>query len=794
MVRRLVALGLALLTATVGLTAAAPAFADETTGTVTGHITDAGLPYSAGFVALMDQYQSQIGGGIVPDADGVFTFTDVPPGDYRLVLQHDMGLQQWYHQKFDFQSADTFTVVAGQETVVDEQVFPHGSVSGTITDSDGNPLYGATVSLFASPTEFVTQWGTDENGHYVLPIVLPGTYYVLIGTPVENSPDQWRGQKRFMEESEPITVGVGENVTVDEARLPTATIHGRVTRSGVAVRNTAVIAVDAATDREMAFASTDRQGNYTLHPFLGAVKVSFKVNPDGPVTIWARGKGTPETADVFNLVAGDDIAVDQDLTQPGTITGHLSQSDGSPAPGAQVEVINASTGVIKETTTDDSGSFSLPVNPANYQVLFVFGNRQQFAYGTSGDGDDPPPTVFTVGASQVVTVDDTLRYATSATLTVTAVDAITKSPITTFCASESINGLSAQACTEDGTVKFRYLAPGNYNVATYVDGETDYLGTLTENVQVAAGDNALAVKLNKPATLQITAKDSKTGAPVTNACVNLALPDQPSTFAAGSICTDDAGRLTLSGITPDTYNAFMWANDGVHGHQWVGPNGGTGAMANAKPLKFKSGSTLNLTVKMDLAGSITGVITDAASGQPLTAYVSTSTRFADQSGVGGSDGTGRYTINNLGPYDWTLFFRSADHASQWSGGTGDRFAAETVRVKSGKTSTYNMRMKTGTVLTGTVQFSDGNPVGTGNDIIVVSKQSRDDLGEAVIINGTYQTWVLGPLNVKLRYFFPYAGPIGANWYLTSFDFAGATTVSIPAHGTKTLNITVPLIN
>jgi hypothetical protein len=793
--RRLAVVGLALVTVVAGWSAAAPAFADETTGTVAGHLTDAGQPYSDALVALITLDWTQFG-NVVPDADGAYTFTDVPPGDYKLVISHNMGLQQWYHQKFDFGSADTFTVVAGQETVVDEEVFPHGSLSGTITDSDGNPVFEAHVSLYTGPGGFVTQWSTDENGHYMLPLVLPGTYYVEIGTPVPNSPVQWRGQKRSMEESGPLTVGVGDNVTLDEALLPTATIQGRVTRDGEPVRS-AVTAYDAVTGARLSGVKTAASGTYALHVFSGAVKVAFRESSSGPVLFWARNKTTEAEADVFDMAGGDELTIDQDLSTPasppGTVTGHLSESDGSPAPGALVYAINTSTSAITETTTDSSGNYSVSVDPADYQVKFIFGNGAQYAYGTSGDGDDPAPTVFTVGAGQVVTVDDTLRYATSATMTVTAVDSVTKAPIASFCAGIPIRGVSYVECTEDGSVDLTHLAPGSYDVVVYASGETEYLGTFLDRVPVVAGSNPLTVKLEKGATLEVTVKDAKTGAPVANACPTLTQPDNPSYFAAEGPCTDETGRVSMTMLRPDTYNSFVWANDGVHGHQWVGQHGGVGAMADAKAIKLKAGATVSLTVKLDGRGSITGVVKDSAGVPVAEVGVGTSSRWGDPAGTAGTDESGRFAITDLGPYDWTLLFSAPDVSRQWSGGGGNRFAAELVKVKAGKTTTYNMTLPKPSVLTGTVLFANGQPVANGDSVIAVNALTHDEMAHAGVDHGVYLAPLVGPQDVKLKWVLNYDGNGATGWYKNATDLAHAKVVAVPAHGTKTVNITVPSV-
>ncbi len=164
-----------------------------------------------------------------------------------------------------------------------------------------------------------------------------------------------------------------------------------------------------------------------------------------------------------------------------------------------------------------------------------------------------------------------------------------------------------------------------------------------------------------------------------------------------------------------------------------------------------------------------------------------------QPGIGGSigvetDENGRYRFENLGPYDWPLFIWGGDHAPQWSGGVANRLLATPVRVRAGQTTTFDVRLTTGTTLTGMVTTTDGTPV---NDALVDAHNlvTGDVMGSIFTQNGVYTMHVLGPQVVRLQVrggtdvFFNH-------WYVNAADFEHATPVVIPASGTKTVNITV----
>jgi Carboxypeptidase regulatory-like domain len=142
--RRLLLLpaALAVIAATVS-----PAAADEATGSLSVHVTTStGAPARFAFLLL----HSSDGVGHAEqftEPDGTYRFDDLNPGDYKLSLEYG-GVKQYAHQKLDLDSADTFTVRAGEDTEVDEQMLAPGSIDVKVVDArDGAPVDTACVSV-----------------------------------------------------------------------------------------------------------------------------------------------------------------------------------------------------------------------------------------------------------------------------------------------------------------------------------------------------------------------------------------------------------------------------------------------------------------------------------------------------------------------------------------------------------------------------------------------------------------------------------------------------------------------
>ncbi len=151
-----------LLVAASGLSATT-AYADPTTGSIAGHLTDCGTPVANSRVALFDLDFNFIQ-KTTTDVAGAFGFVDVNPGSHKMSFDLPGGFAQRANQKLDFFSADTITVTAGTETTVDEQVIPHGSISGRVTSADGSVFAHPFVTAFTADFTVFVQTNGDLEG------------------------------------------------------------------------------------------------------------------------------------------------------------------------------------------------------------------------------------------------------------------------------------------------------------------------------------------------------------------------------------------------------------------------------------------------------------------------------------------------------------------------------------------------------------------------------------------------------------------------------------------------------
>ncbi len=111
------------------------------------------------------------------DASGTFHFSNLQPGSYRVMIQH----QNYPQARFGGVSK-TIDVKAGETAgPIDAELIPGASVSGRILDEDGEPTQGCFVQahLPSAPDQGVQAQGNfnpNEKGEYRLYAIPPGKY------------------------------------------------------------------------------------------------------------------------------------------------------------------------------------------------------------------------------------------------------------------------------------------------------------------------------------------------------------------------------------------------------------------------------------------------------------------------------------------------------------------------------------------------------------------------------------------------------------------------------------------
>lgn len=657
-----------------------------------------------------------------------------------------------------------------------------GTISGRLTTSAGAGVDQAWVGLYRE-----SDWGfmggtmTDADGRYTFDGVNPGTY--LIEFDPSDGPSQFYRQKPDIWEADPVTVTAGATVTVDDQLVPTGVLTGQLrTAEGAPLEYVYVTARD--TERgDWSGGTTDSEGRYRLHVRPGRYVVSFQPIPGSYQEQYIPGKLDSDDAERFEVRADEETVADDVVLPVGSLSGKFLDQAGEPVSKVGVTIYTANGSYVTYGRTNANGVFRMPTLLAgSYRVGFEIKNYFQYFRGKLSLEDADTVEVRGGESTRI-----TERRLGTGSVRITAVDAVTGEPVNNFC---------VQDVCGSGSVTVDGLPKGKHDLYVYTKHGTYHAKELV-GVRVGAGKTTeRTVKLRPAAVITTTVVDAATGQPVAGVCVAAFRPKQAKLLDGYAYCSNRNGRVRVGLLDTAEYRLFVNPQDPTYGRQWVGPNGGTGDEREAAVISAKVGETVTAPqIKLDRAGTISGRVTDAATGDPIeNAWISVLTAHP---GVGVTDAVtdadGRYTLERLGPYEWPVITQAWDYASQWSGGATSRYTATPIRVTAGGDTTHDVALTTGSEVTGTFTNADGVPFKYGH-VIARNAETGDIAGHTWMENGQFTMRVTGPQRIFFTYDVTFQDERFFDGRYTVIKPDGTKTVprfQVPASGTLTVDLVVP---
>lgn len=249
-----------------------------------------------------------LGRSVITGADGAFELT-VPPGEIKLHATTPDGAEGFVQTR----------VAAGGEVVVDVMIPAPARVSGTVRDSEGRPIGGASVHGFVKVlgggADQQLKTTTDSSGGYVLANIHPGTLTLEARRePAASGPTRQ-------------ALGAGQRATIDLALGKPVTLAGRVvTSAGEGAGGARVNAVLQGSRTKAPGIETRTDGSFTFELGQAGTYVVSAVSDQG-----AKARIVVE-------VGADSGSIEVVLQEPGGIRGLVTLAGGAAATAATIAV------------------------------------------------------------------------------------------------------------------------------------------------------------------------------------------------------------------------------------------------------------------------------------------------------------------------------------------------------------------------------------------------------------------------------------------------------------------------
>ena len=418
-------------------------FVDEELGSIDGTVLedtnndDIGDDPIEGVVIVLLDEDGNVVAMDTTDADGNFSFDNVPPGDYTVTEQDPDG----YTSVGDSDGGDPntidVTVTSGEPSsgneFVDEQL---GTISGTVFKQENIdlpidliPCEGAIVNLLDDMGNIIATDTTDENGDYLFEDLPTGDYTVQEIDPdgfasvsdMDNSPVEGTVDPANTDTNDnliPVFLDPGEddedNDFVDvQTNNISGTVFEDIDGDGVGDDPIEGVIITLLDDMGNVIATdtTDANGDYEFEDLVPGIYTVTEMDPDGYTSVNDSDGGDPNSIEVILTSTASSTGNDFVDEQPGTISGIVQEDTNNddlgdtPIEGVVITLLDDMGAVVATDTTDADGMYEFTdVTPGEYTVTET--NPADFT--SVSDDDETPVEGATTDPANTDTNDDSI--------------------------------------------------------------------------------------------------------------------------------------------------------------------------------------------------------------------------------------------------------------------------------------------------------------------------------------------------------------------------------------------------
>ncbi len=343
-------------------------------------------PYAVVFEAATDAYV--YANFEYDSATGVYTLSELPTGSYKVRIDPDDYLPQFYNDKDSIQDADPISVTDGDTTYnINFNFHRGGAIAGVITGTDGYGYTGAyNLNVYDSNTgDYIYgTFGSTPDGNFITGSDLPtGTYKAYV-YPTDIEAAQWYKDAHSFETADTINVTAPDTtygINFDFSGW-TGVISGTVLNAdGDSVK--ASVDVYFGDVKEFVSSATTDGGKFVIK-HLPAGSYVLYIYPWGEDTMfylymdqWYDEQDSWDSATRIILNQGDSIDITITLQKGGRFVGSVIDSiSGGKIPATAypfgVLFLRGGENVFYGEGVSDFGTYrSVVVFPDTYKLLLI---------------------------------------------------------------------------------------------------------------------------------------------------------------------------------------------------------------------------------------------------------------------------------------------------------------------------------------------------------------------------------------------------------------------------------------
>ncbi|NOX29781.1 MAG: hypothetical protein GXP35_07015, partial [Actinobacteria bacterium] len=315
-----------------------------------------------------------------PGADGAFVSSEgLADGDYYVVVSHpSLVAPVWYPNGSDAASSTPVTVSGGGTTAGVEMTLDVGSISGIVTDAEGEPIPRVRVKLNPGQFGSLDEYITGPDGYWTFRPQVDQNYRLFFETSPSRAPiyplppdvpeptwardfaSEWYSELHIPEfrDFNSLNFGTelryeaGDHLVIDATLERRGSFSGRVTSEGGAP--IAGIQVSAGYGNTTV---TNADGDYTLARVdTGSHEVVFSNQTRRYLTTSYvdESLGADEPTLVTSIFGTAIDGIDAVMVAYGSLSGTVTDSAGDPIEGVQVRASSA-----QPVTTNSSGHYTI---------------------------------------------------------------------------------------------------------------------------------------------------------------------------------------------------------------------------------------------------------------------------------------------------------------------------------------------------------------------------------------------------------------------------------------------------